>query len=251
MAGTHGDLAFRAAVAFAPFIFVAPTIAAPCPKADFHIVLDVGHTPDDSGAISARGRSELEFNLQLSQLLEQHLRTAGFQNVFRFAAPPGTSMAARVAAENAQRPDLLISIHHDSVQRVFLKRWPFGNADHFYSDHARGWSLLVSQANTEASESLRFARLVADRLLQKGLPFSKHHSEPIRGENRAFVDAARGIYRYDHLAVLENSRAPAALLEAGVIVNPNEEAELTSPSRQEMTASALVAAVEAFCGKPQ
>ena len=38
-----------------------------------------------------------------------------------------------------------------------------------------------------------------------------------------------GFYSYDHLIVLRTTPMPAVLLEAGSIVNPNEERELATP----------------------
>jgi N-acetylmuramoyl-L-alanine amidase len=40
---------------------------------------------------------------------------------------------------------------------------------------------------------------------------------------------------------------PAVLLEAGSIVNRDEELALETPERQELTSSAVVEAVDAFC----
>jgi N-acetylmuramoyl-L-alanine amidase len=40
---------------------------------------------------------------------------------------------------------------------------------------------------------------------------------------------------------------PAVLLEAGSIVNRQEELELATPERRSLTSAAIVAAVENFC----
>ena len=64
---------------------------------------------------------------------------------------------------------------------------------------------------------------------------------------RQLVDAEAGVYRYDQLIVLRNTRMPAVLLEAGSIVNREEELLLDSPERQGLIAMAVTDAVEAFC----
>ena len=64
---------------------------------------------------------------------------------------------------------------------------------------------------------------------------------------RELVDAAAGVYRYDQLIVMRNTRMPAVLLEAGSIVNRQEEQELANPQRRELISAAVVAAVEDFC----
>jgi N-acetylmuramoyl-L-alanine amidase len=231
------------------FAHVEGAHAASCSKPDFNVVIDVGHTPDAPGAISARRKTELEFNLQLSALIEARLRAMGYVRTFRWISWPGASMAVRVGAENAKRPDVLVSIHHDSVQPIYLQSWNYEGTDALYSDHAKGWSLFVSLANAHPAESLSLARSVADRLLKHGLTFSMHHAEPIQGEGRSLLDKTRGIYRRDGLYVLTRSSAPAVLLEAGVIVNPEEEIELSSTPRQEATAEAVSGAIDEFCGR--
>jgi hypothetical protein len=64
---------------------------------------------------------------------------------------------------------------------------------------------------------------------------------------RELVDAKAGVYRYDQLIVLRATHMPAVLLEAGSIVNRQEELQLASPERRTLTSAAIVAAVEDFC----
>ena len=61
------------------------------------------------------------------------------------------------------------------------------------------------------------------------------------------IDEEAGVYRYDHLIVLHSTRMPAVLLEAGSIINRQEELELATPERRLMVAEAVTAAVEEFC----
>jgi N-acetylmuramoyl-L-alanine amidase len=49
------------------------------------------------------------------------------------------------------------------------------------------------------------------------------------------------------LIVLRETKMPAVLLEAGSIVNRQEEVELGTPERRALTAAAIVAAVDEFC----
>jgi len=55
------------------------------------------------------------------------------------------------------------------------------------------------------------------------------------------------VYRYDELIVLRQTTMPAVLLEAGSIVNRQEELELGTEERRSLTSTAIVAAVENFC----
>jgi N-acetylmuramoyl-L-alanine amidase len=49
--------------------------------------------------------------------------------------------------------------------------------------------------------------------------------------------------------VLMHTQMPAVLLEAGSIINRDEELVLQSPERQTTIAEAVADAVESFCGR--
>jgi len=63
------------------------------------------------------------------------------------------------------------------------------------------------------------------------------------------LDKDVGVYRYDQLVVLSRTRSAAVLLEAGSIINRDEEMAMNSPERQEMVAGAVAAAMTGFCEK--
>ena len=221
---------------------------AGCNKSTFQIALDVGHSPAAPGAISARGVTEYSFNLRLTGVIERTLMAHGYGNVFRIMrAGKRRNLLSRTARANSLAANLFLSVHHDSAQRQYFLPWSYEGRGRFYSDRFKGWSLFVSYGNPYPRESVRFATLLADRLLARGLPFTTHHSEPIAGESKSFIDAARGIYRYDGLEVLRTAQAPAVLMESGVIINREEEAALSSPARQNSIAEAVAEAVDGFC----
>ena len=56
-----------------------------------------------------------------------------------------------------------------------------------------------------------------------------------------------GLYAYDGLAVLKGAEAPAALLEAGIIKNREDEQTLDTPPFRRRVADAVVAAVAVWC----
>ena len=55
-----------------------PRVAACARAASFRTIVDVGHTADVPGALSARGLTEYEFNLALATEIDKELRAAGF-----------------------------------------------------------------------------------------------------------------------------------------------------------------------------
>jgi len=65
----------------------------------------------------------------------------------------------------------------------------------------------------------------------------------VLGENRPFADEINGVHYYDNLTVARSAAMPAVLVEAGVIVNPAEEARLRDPRVRERIARAIVSGV--------
>jgi N-acetylmuramoyl-L-alanine amidase len=80
------------------------------------------------------------------------------------------------------------------------------------------------------------------------MDYARQYTLPIMGRYRhPLLDKDTGVYRYDELVVLRKTRMPAVLLEAGSIINRDEELAMTSPERQAMIASGVTAAVKEFC----
>jgi N-acetylmuramoyl-L-alanine amidase len=224
--------------------------AASCNPSTFRIVLDVGHTAESEGAISARNVAEFVFNLHLAQRIEEKLTADGFLDtkllVTEGKAKP--SLFKRVAAANAFDADLFLSIHHDSVPDSMLEEWEFNGKKSHFSDRFSGYSVYVSHDNPEFRTSLRFAELLGKEMKAEGLDYAKQYTLAIMGRNRhELLNKETGVYRYDQLVVLRKTRMPAVLLEAGSISNRDEEVEMQSPERQEMIASGVTEAIKEFC----
>jgi N-acetylmuramoyl-L-alanine amidase len=221
-----------------------------CVPESFRVSLDVGHTPQAPGATSARGVKEYMFNVQLAKQMESKLIQGGFTNTTLITARGvgRDQLRMRVERANALGADLLLSIHHDDVQQIYYSKWKYGGSLRNYSDRFSGYSLFVSGYNQHFDRSLAFAKLIGRELKARGLPFSAHHAEAIAGENREIIDLEAGVYRYDDLFVLKFSAAPAVLLEAGIIVNRNEELALSSSRRRDQISGAVLTALKEFCG---
>ena len=218
------------------------------PCREFVIAIDVGHSRNKPGAISARGVEEFYFNAQLARVLFETLHATGFKQVFMINAK-GADMALADRAKTAGRKqaELFISIHHDSVQEFYLRDWSYKGKSHFYSDRFQGYSIFYSEKNPQSRKSLAFAKRLGQELLRSGLTPSLHHAEKIPGENRELVDAEKGIYRFDDLIVLKETTMPAVLLEAGIILHRDEEVRLSDSGYQKTLALSVTRAVAAFC----
>ncbi|MGY8638577.1 N-acetylmuramoyl-L-alanine amidase [Bradyrhizobium sp. 14AA] len=229
-----------------------PQPPAKCEMPKFRIVVDVGHTPDSYGALSARNDPEFGFNFRLARLITAKLKSEGFAAT-RLLVTDGKarpSLFKRVGAANDGRADLFLSIHHDSVPDKLLESWEFDGAKSYFSDRFSGHSLFVSQQNPHFATSLMLARMIGRQLKEQGLHYAGQYTLPVMGRyRRQLLDKDVGVYRYDGLVVLSRTRSAAVLIEAGSIINRDEEMTMNSPERQETIAGAVAAAVGEFCEK--
>jgi N-acetylmuramoyl-L-alanine amidase len=221
-----------------------------CQPAKFRIVVDVGHTVESDGAISARNVAEYSFNLRLARQIEEKLKAEGFTEtrllVTAGAARP--SLFKRVAAANDMRADLFLSIHHDSVPDGLLENWEFEGKKSHFSDRFRGYSVWVSHDNPDFKTSLLFAELLGKEMKAQGLEYAHQYTQPVMGHyQHPLLNKETGVYSHDELIVLRNTRMPAVLLEAGSIINRDEELKMNSPERRNIISSGVAAAVKEFC----
>jgi N-acetylmuramoyl-L-alanine amidase len=214
---------------------LVPGLAAAEPACK--VAVDIGHHRAAPGAISARGVPEWSFNAALAGEVAEALRRHGVPTVLLNPAGDPIDLKQRPADAEAAGANLMVSIHHDSVQDQYL---PF-------ADRFSGYGLFVSAKNPEFQRSQAAADAIGDRLLAIGLTPSLHHAEPIPGENRPLLDERRGIYRYDDLIVLKYATIPALLIEAGVIVNRRDEEMLADQGFRHRFAEAVAEGVAAWC----
>ena len=226
----------------------APATARPGCAPPFKVALDVGHTLSQPGATSARGVPEFAYNQRLARAVAGALRRAGVLTVVIGEDGGPMPLAARSRLAQTAGAGLFLSLHHDFVQPQYLSTWTVDGQSRPYSDVFRGYSVFVSSAGRDPAGSLRFAALVGAAMRRAGFTPSLHHALPVAGEGRPVVDAALGILRYDGLAVLRTAAMPAVLLEAGIIVNREEEQALQAPAGLERLADAVAGAVVRACG---
>jgi N-acetylmuramoyl-L-alanine amidase len=205
------------------------------------IAIDVGHFLEKPGVISARGVSEFEYNRTLALEIAQALERDRHRVILIGADGLASDLGRRAPLANGM--DLLISVHHDSVQPRFISLWEFDGMERKYSDRFSGFSLFVSRLNPEVERSLRCASAAGAALKRAGFTPSRYHADPILGENRPFADEENGVHYFDNLAVLRTARVPALLFEAGVIIHREEEFRMRDPAVRARMAASIVEAV--------
>ena len=221
-----------------------------CLRSSFRVVVDVGHTADVPGAMSARGIPEYAFNLQLAREIKEALVDAGFEQTVLLitATAPRLGLVERAARANGMHANLFIAIHHDSVPDNLKHSWDYGGQKNEFNDDYPGYAIFISNDNADPAGSLLFGSLLGRELERRRLHYTPHYTLALMGHRRRIlVDAKAGVYRYDQLIVLRQTTMPAVLLEAGSIVNRQEELELGTQERRSLTSAAIVAAVANFC----
>jgi len=191
------------------------------------VAVDVGHYAAEPGVISATGRPEFEYNLDLSQRVKADLEALGL--TVRLIGERGDYAVLHHRTRDAAGSSLFLSIHHDSVKERLLPR----------AAEFSGFSLFVSRGNGHVDRSLACASAIGARMRAAGFAPSRYHADAVLGENRPFADEANGVHYYDNLAVGKTAPMPSVLFEAGVIVNPAEDEKLRDPQVQARIARAV------------
>jgi len=186
----------------APVVLFAACLASAA-EATPLVAVDVGHYLAEPGAMSARGRPELEFNRDLATELARALEARDVLVKLIGADGDMGVLSRRTAA--AREAALFVSVHHDSVQPHYLEEWEHEGVMRQYSDRFAGFSLFVSRRNPDLQLSLACASSIGARLRTAGFAPSLYHAEPIPGESKPFADRENGVHYYQNLVVLHSA----------------------------------------------
>jgi N-acetylmuramoyl-L-alanine amidase len=197
------------------------------------VALDVGHYHGAPGAISARGVPEFEFNLALAMEARRALESEGLR--VHLVGQRGDYAVLAERTRDALGASLFLSLHHDSVKEELLPR----------AGEFSGFSLFVSRLNPRLESSLACAGAIGARLRAAGFAPSRYHADPALGAGRPFADEENGVHYYDNLAVARTAAMPSVLVEAGVIVNPDEERRMRDPQVRQRIARAIAGGARA------
>ncbi len=191
------------------------------------VAVDVGHYLEKPGVISASGVAEFEYNKALAGVVRDALAQAGMR--VRMIGEKGDFAELDARPRAARGADLFVSIHHDSVQERYLP----------VAGKFAGFSLFVSRLNPKVKQSLACASAIGAAMRRAGFIPSRYHADPVLGEHRPFADEENGVHYFDNLAVAKTATMPALLFEAGVIVNPEEDAKVSRPEVRAAIAAAI------------
>lgn len=196
------------------------------------IAVDVGHYHAEPGVISYSGVPEFEFNLRLADEIRKKLEENGMR--VRMIGDKGDLIFLNHRTRAAKGADLFLSIHHDSTREYLLPR----------RAEFAGFSLFVSRLNPQAQKSLACASAIGAELRAAGMTPSRYHADPVIGESRPFADELNGVHFYDNLGVGKTASMPSVLVEAGVIINRDEEGRMNDPAVRNSITEAIARGVK-------
>ena len=207
------------------------------------VAIDIGHTKNCGGALSAHGIYEYYYNQKVAFLLLPELIKSGFKKSFIINEDGSDiSLTGRTTEAKKRKANLLVSIHQDSVKTGNLSTWWHNGGYLDYCDLFKGFSIFVADNNLNSKNSLLFARFLGTELLNRRFSPTLHHADPIKGENRKLIDQEKGIYEFNKLVILKTATMPAVLLECGIIKNRDEEKSINNDYRNRLV-NAIVSAI--------
>ncbi|MBL8957575.1 MAG: N-acetylmuramoyl-L-alanine amidase [Myxococcaceae bacterium] len=218
------------------------------------VIVDPGHGGNQTGAGSPTGAWEKDAALEISKLLKAELEAQLRATVkLTRSKDDNLSLHDRVDWANAQKPDLFISVHLNSMPTKKQRQSTEGIETYFLSAAASGDQAkkVAARENAEFHEKRpkggdTLAFILAD--LQR----SEAHADSSRlayAVHEELVSATGGLDRGVQQApfyVLMGLQAPAILVEVGFISHPDEGARLTDPEYQQKAAEAIARGVAAF-----
>lgn len=180
------------------------------------ICIDPGHGGSESGAVGEDGLREADVNLAVCLLVRDDLAAAGYEVAMTREKDETVSLRRRAQISNRAKVEVFLSVHCNAV-----------------TDRA------VQGIETWHHGSVKGRRLAGcvQRTMMEAFP---GHVD--RG---ADVDAK--LYQ-NGLAVLRETKAPAALVEMEFISRPEMEALMVTQDYREKVARALVAGIKDYIG---
>ena len=199
--------------------------------AAIEVAVDVGHYAAEPGVMSASGVPEFAYNLALAREVKTELEKIDIS--VRLIGERGDYAVLHHRTRDAKGADLFLSIHHDSVKERLLPQ----------ADRFAGFSLFISRPGPFPAKSLACASAIGARMRASGFTPSRYHADPVIGESRPFADEANGVHYYENLAVGRSAAMASVLVEAGVIVNREEEQRMRDPAVRGRIAAAIAGGV--------
>lgn len=218
------------------------------------VVLDPGHGGSQEGARGVR-QKEKELTLEVTRRVQKALEGKAHVVLTR-EQDTDLSLAQRVARTNAEKADLFVSIHANSMPTRKSRARTHGVETYFLSLHASGAQARRTAAKENGDEEVPVALSQGDALsmiLQDLARQGAHQDSALLAETlhtRLVKETGandRGVQQAPFY-VLAGVEAPAVLVEIGYLTHPAEGVRLASAAYQDKVAKALARGILAFLG---
>lgn len=226
--------------------------------AEPRVVIDPGHGGKADGAIGPGGYKEKDFSLELAQKLEAALEKGGAKVMLTRDKDATVPLPERVAAANKFHPDLLISLHANSMPTRKMRAQNRGIETFFLSLSASGEDArhTADRENSEGAGAAAGAAAQApgDDPLSFILADLKR-SEAHAGASRLAYAVHQKLIAQAHAEDRGVQQAPlyvltvdcpAVLLELGFLSHPEESAKLKDGEYQDTLVAAISEAVKGY-----
>ncbi len=174
------------------------------------IAIDAGHGGDNRGALGATGAMEKDITLAISQFIEEKLTVQGVAVIMTRTGDYDVPMADRVEKVISGNPDLIISIHANSI----------GYASD--PERVRGTSTYYKHIGYKP-----LADIMYEKMLDLGF-------------------AEFGVVGSFNFLLNDLIEIPNVLVETAFISNPEEEMDLLDIDVQKKIAQAVIEGIESF-----
>ena len=180
------------------------------------IVVDAGHGGNDPGAIGFNGSYEKDINFEISQKLEEKLKSRGYKVVLTRNNDEYIDNIERIKLANKKKARVFISIHSNSIENNSSTK---GIQVLYYPNRE---STIGDLNNNELAQIIMTALINGTDAVDKGI-----------------------IERAD-LIVLNQTKMPAILIECGFLTNSNEEKLLLTDEYQNRLVDSIVEGLEKY-----
>lgn len=222
-----------------------------------HIVtVDAGHggiDPGNPGIYFPKGVTEKHVTLQVALLLRKELKERGIGVTMTRTTDTLIGFRDRARYCTAEC-DLFVSLHVDALPRSARNR--YRSVDGFHT-------IIIGEENTEdadriarmENEALRFEEAQEEPTdgldyILRNLQMNEYLRESARAAelvqdhvSKIHTGSNRGVKQSKVLAVLNQARRPAILVEMGFSTNPGDARIMTNRKSQEAMASAIADAI--------
>jgi N-acetylmuramoyl-L-alanine amidase len=213
------------------------------------IVLDPGHGGNDSGARATQGLVEKDITLDIARALRGLLREEKYEVVMTRDTDAFVSLRRRAQLANAERGDLFVSIHVNSVPSRdchAVETYYLGPADDPRAEQ------LAGKENRDSGYHLAdFRRLLESVYVNVRQQESRKLAHVVQQELVAVLGHAnpavrdKGV-RSAPFLVLVATESPGILAEVSCLSNDEEAGRLAEPAYRESIARALFLGIHAY-----